>query len=59
MSEPPVRLHDVSIMGDADQGDAVLAAIERAVAQATTSGRATPETVSSAVRASVAEVRRS
>ena len=59
MNEPQVRLHDVSIAGDVGDQEALLAAVERAVAQVTASGQMSPEAVRSAIRSSVAEVRRS
>lgn len=50
MTEPQVRLHDVSIEGDAGDRDALLAAIERAVAQATVEGTAPAKAVGAAVK---------
>lgn len=59
MSEPRVRLHDVSVAGDPDHSDVVLAAVERAVAQVAATGQTSSEAVRSAVSASVTEVHRS
>jgi hypothetical protein len=52
MSGPEVRLHDVTISGDVDRA-AVLAAVERAVADASSGGTPTSDAVSAAVTRSV------
>ena len=52
MNPPEVRLHDVAISGKADRA-ALLAAIERAVAEASAAGTPRPEGVRSAVADSV------
>ena len=53
MTEPQVRLHDVSSEGDVGDRKAVLAAIERAVAAATRDGTASPQVVKAAISAAV------
>lgn len=55
MSEPQVRLHDVSIAGDVGDRDALLSAVERAVAAATSAVPASPEAVRAAVASCVSE----
>ena len=50
MSEPQVRLHDVSIDGDVGDREALLAAVERAVARATVAGTPPGPAVAAAVR---------
>jgi hypothetical protein len=52
MTDPEVRLHDVRVSGDVDRG-VVLAAIERAVADASGAGAPTPEAVRTAVSGAV------
>jgi hypothetical protein len=59
VSDPQVRLHDVSIDGEADHTAAVLAAAERAVAQVVSTGGVSSDALRSAVSASVTEVHRS
>ena len=57
MTEPEVRLHDVKVSGDVDRA-AVLAAIERAVAAASSAGTPTSNSVGAAVTRSVMEATR-
>ena len=57
MNEQEVRLHDVTVSGDGVDRSAVLAAIERAVADATLHGTGSPEAVRRAVTAAVSESR--
>jgi hypothetical protein len=57
VNEPQVRLHDVSIDGDVGDPEALLAAVERAVAAATSPGSASPEAVRAAISSSVSERR--
>lgn len=54
MSDPQVRLHDVSIAGDVGDREALLAAVERAVARAMSDGTAPAPAVASALRSVVA-----
>lgn len=53
MSEPRVRLHDVSVEGDAGHRDAVLAAIERAVTRAVSEGAPSVPAVRTALGSAV------
>lgn len=55
MSEPQIRLHDVSISGDVGDREALLAAVGRAVARATSDGTAHATAVASAVRSVVGD----
>jgi hypothetical protein len=56
-TDPEVRLHDVEVSGEVDRA-AVLAAIERAVAAASTAGTPTSDSVGAAVTRSVKEATR-
>jgi hypothetical protein len=55
VTEPEVRLHDVSVTGDVDRA-AVLAAIEQAIADASAAGPPTSDGVRSAVSAAISPV---
>ena len=57
MNEQEVRLHDVTVSGDGVDRSAVLAAIERAVADATLHGSGSPGAVRGAGTAAVGESR--
>jgi hypothetical protein len=58
MNDPQVRLHDVAISGDGIDRAAVLAAIERAVADASSAGTPTSASVRAAVTRSVQKATR-
>jgi hypothetical protein len=58
VTDPTVRLHDVSVDGDlGGDRDSVLAAVERGVEAATRAGPLTPDAVRAAVSAAVSASR--
>ena len=58
MTEPQVRLHDVSMTGNTGGRSAVLAAVERAVAAAVRDGTASPQELRAAISAAVSTGRK-
>jgi hypothetical protein len=59
VNEPRTRLHDVSVEGDLGDRDALLAAIEGAVAAATRDGAPSTQDVEAAITAQVVASRQS